>query len=698
MKARVVAVLIPVGILAGVAGVFAVYVRDTIVDSDEFATRAADALVHPVVRELIAKEVVDQIVAAEPDALAVRPLLEPAVSSAVGEPVFRLIYEAAIRDLHRTIFLGQTDTLAVQLADMVLVVKTQASVLSPELSDAIPDELTDTLIDVSANSRAVEVVQVSEEVRLLAFVLPIVALLSFGGAVLLATDRRQALVWVGFGIVGVGVAVLIVEVLLEAIVVRQFEGEEARAVARAFWDAFASDAGDWGLVIAGAGGTTVAAAWWVSEPVDVVARLGQLRRSIDPPEKTSQRIVWVVSWALIGGFLILSWQEATRVVVTLVGVVLLVNAVAEMLRMIAPARVVTPEQVKLAPARQARIGRIGPKSLALGGGLLAVVIVGGYFVVDRSSGEGVVDAPFDPGCNGHVLLCDRRFDDVVIAATHNSMSAAEEGFLSANHATGIIPQLDAGYRGLLIDLHYGLDSDRTPVVVTDRAPPGPEEREQLVRQLGDAAVRSAEQLRQQNLEAGGAREIYLCHGLCELGATRFSSELERIRAWLERNPREVLFIIIQDEVAPSDVADAFEEAGLIGYQHTQALEEPWPTLHQMIDSGRRLVVMAENETGDVSWYHDVFTFVQETPYSFEAVEDFNCGPNRGEPNSPLFMINHWVTPPLATAGDRANSAEVLLDRLEVCKQVRGMSPNILAVDFSMRGDAIEIVARLNGVR
>ena len=678
------------GILLGVAGVLAVYVRDTVVDSDEFARRASIGLADPVVGELIAKKVVDQIVAAAPNALALRPLLESAVSSAVGEPAFRLIFEAAIRDLHRTIFLGQTDTLAVKLTDMVLVVKTQAAVLAPELSEAIPDELTDVLIEVSAHSVAVKAVKFSEDVRLLAFVLPLAALIAFVSAVLLATNRRQALVWVGLSILSIGVIVLIVEVVLGSFVVRQFQEGALRDVARAFWDAFASGLGVWGLVIAATGATLVAALWWVSEPIDVAARLGQLRRFIEPPVATWPRIGWVVCWSLIGAFLILSWQEAMRVVVTLVGVAFLVNALAELLRMIAP------RQVGLAPTQEARVGYLGPRRLLLGGGLLAAVIVGGYFLIDRSSGEGVADVPFDPACNGHVLLCDRPFNNVVFAATHNSISSAEDGFLLANHSRGIIPQLDSGYRGLLIDLHYGLDSARTPVVVTDLAPT-PEKREELVRELGAEAVRSAEQLRRLNLDAGGTRQIYLCHGLCELGATSFSSELARIRGWLGRNPREVLLIIIEDYVAPGDVAGAFEKARLVEYLHTQALDDPWPTLDQMINSGRRVVVMAENDTGDVPWYHDGFTFVQETPYSFETVEDFNCEPNRGQPDSPLFMINHWVTPPLAQTGRRANSSEVLLERLKVCQEVRGLLPNILGVDFYARGVTLDVVAGLNGV-
>jgi len=693
MRQVAVPIMIVAGLIAGVGAVFAIYVLDTVVDSDEFAKRMADVLSQPEVGELIAEKVVDQIVEAKPNTLAARPLLEQVVSRVISGQAFRSIYEAAIRDVHRTIFLGETDTVSVRLTDMVLIVRTQAAVLAPQLADEIPDDITDTLIDVQSSQITVRALRFSKNVRLLALVLPLTSLIAFAAAVLLATDRRRALVWVGFSIIGVGIIVLILEKVLGALVISQFEGEEARSVARAIWNAFLSDIDIWALVIAGTATTMVAAVFWVAEPIDVVARIGQLRRFLDPPEANLPRVVWVLCWAVIGTFLIVNWQGAVRVVVTLFGVMFLVNALAELLRMIAPRIALTQE--RLASARETRVGRRKPAWLLLGIGVFAAVIVGGYFLVNRSAGEGIASVPFDPRCNGSVVLCDRRFNDIVIAATHNSMSSAEDGFLLANHSKGIISQLEAGYRGMLIDIHYGLDSDRTPVVVTDRASPTEEEREDLIRELGPAAVRSAEELRKRNLDAGGTREIYLCHALCELGATRFSTELERIRGWLIDNPREVLIIVIQDEVSPRDIAQEFEETGLVQYVHTQPIDEPWPTLRQMISSDRRLVVMVENDAGDVPWFHDVFAFAQETPYSFKTVADFNCDSNRGLPDSPLFMINHWVTPPLAETGSQANSAETLMERIKDCQEVRGIAPNILGVDFYNRGDTLEVVRNLN---
>ena len=696
LRHAVVSLLIFAGVLTGVMATLVVYVRDTLVDSNEAAERAVVALAEPEVRELIGREVVRQIVAANPDALAARPLLEQVVSAAIAAPAFRPIYEAAIRDIHQTALLGQLDTLTIKLTDMALIVKTQAAVISPEFSAQIPDSLTDTLIDLQSDPLLLDAVQAAADIHVLAFLLPLLSLAAFVGSILLSEDRRQAWVRVALGVIAVGLTVLAIETAAGALIPLQFEAGPGREVFLAFWGAYAGDLGLWALVIAAAGTMMITAVWWMAEPADAAARLGQFRRFMTPPPNLLPRLLWVAAWLLIGGFMIFNWQGAVRVIAGLAGAVLVVNALAELLRLIAPERIgVTPKVALRRPGLRAALTGAGAAVA------VTAVIVGGYFAIDRSGGGSMTGVPFtaafDPACNGHVLLCDRRLDDIAIPATHNSMASAEDGFVLANHSRGIIPQLEAGYRGLMIDLYYGIDSERSPVVVTDIAPLTPEDREALTAELGDAAVASAEELRQRSLAAGGARDIYMCHGLCEVGATLFSAELERIRGWLERNPRETLVIIIQDKVTPQDVAHAFESAGLMQYVHTQGFAKPWPTLLEMIDSGRRLVVMSEKDNGGIPWYHDAFTMVQETVYEFEKVEDFNCELNRGRPDSPLFLINHWVTPAFAGTGAVANSTEVLEKRVADCREQRGLVPNILAVDFYAEGDALAIAARLNGI-
>ena len=703
MRRAAVYILIAAGILFAVLGTAAVYIRDSVIDSDEAAERAVDALSRPEVRSVISSTVVDQLVIAAPDTLAARPLLEQVVSGALSAPGFRSVYETAIRDLHRTVFLGETDTLTVKLSDMVLVVKTQATALSPQLGEQIPDNLTDTLIDLQSNPTLLNAVQIGEDIRLLAFVLPLAAFIAFVGAVFLAADRRRGLVQVGFALIAVGIIVLIVERLAGMLFIRGFQTDTIRDVAQVFWNAFAGQLTLWSLVIAGVGAVLVASVWWVSEPIDIGARLMQLRRFVDPPARTRPRLFWILGWAVAGILLIVAWQEALRVIVTLVGVVFLVNALGELLRMIAPRQLI-PVSDRTAAGRDAPAPLRYRRPLLIGLGLLAAagVIVGGYFAIAGSGGAGTDAAPpaaaAVPECNGHISLCDRRFNEIAIAATHNSMSSAEDGFSLANHSRGIIHQLNAGYRGLLIDLYNGLESERNLGVVTDISPHTPEERAQLVEQWGEATVRSAEELRRRAIDAGGERQLYLCHRLCETGATPFAAELERLRGWLQANPGETLIIIIEDNVDPQDVSAAFEKAKLLPYLHTQTPGAPWPTLRQMIDSGRRLVVMAEKKTGDIPWYHNAYAFTQETPFSFDTVEQFNCDPNRGSPDNPLFMINHWITPASANAADTANTAQTLNRRIADCQAKRNRSPNIIAVDFYARGDTLSVVAELNGIQ
>ena len=46
----------------------------------------------------------------------------------------------------------------------------------------------------------------------------------------------------------------------------------------------------------------------------------------------------------------------------------------------------------------------------------------------------------------------------------------------------------------------------------------------------------------------------------------------------------------------------------------------------------------------------------------------------------------------------ANTAETLNRRIAQCREERGRPPNIVGVDFYARGDALSVVAELNGVR
>ena len=306
------------------------------------------------------------------------------------------------------------------------------------------------------------------------------------------------------------------------------------------------------------------------------------------------------------------------------------------------------------------------------------------------------------GCNGHDELCDRRYDEVAFAATHNSMSAATEpGWFTPDQPDGIVDQLDHGVRVLLIDSWYGQRTDRRGIVATSG-----KTRERAIEEAratyGDRAVDLALRARRATgLEPHGEVRPYLCHAMCELGSTLWLESLRDVRDWLEEHPREVVTLFVQDEVSPRDTAAVVEQAGLLPYVHDPAADGSWPTLGDMVASGHRLVILMENRSGGDSWpwLIDGFSVVQDTPYVFEDPADFSCDLNRGDADAPLFLVNHWIDDWRHVPRNSAivNARDVLGPRVEECREERGMLPNFVAVDYYDRGDLFAVVDELNGV-
>jgi hypothetical protein len=288
----------------------------------------------------------------------------------------------------------------------------------------------------------------------------------------------------------------------------------------------------------------------------------------------------------------------------------------------------------------------------------------------------------EPVCNGYAELCDRPYNEVVYAATHNSMSISTQGWVWPLHDIGIASQLQSGIRALLIDTHYWDDVKNADGYLADLPP--------NVRPIVQDALDDATFLRRPG--------TFLCHGLCTLGGTSMVSALEEIRAFMDTHPREVITLLIQDDISPEDTAQAFEDSGLLDYIYAYDGGD-WATLGEMIDTGQRLVIMAENQGPPPDWYLNMWDYTQETPYAFKSPDGMSCEPNRGGTDKPLFLLNHWIdrVSPDRVDAARINAYDFLLKRSEQCADERGKMPNYIAVNFSVIGDVIPVVNQLNGV-
>lgn len=302
-------------------------------------------------------------------------------------------------------------------------------------------------------------------------------------------------------------------------------------------------------------------------------------------------------------------------------------------------------------------------------------------------------------CNGSAKLCSRPLNDVIFPGTHNSFAASElPGWHFASQTYPIQRQLDDGIRALLLDIHYGIYDPAVGRVRTDLAAEG-SDRNKVAKQVPPRALRVAERV------AGGVglgslkgkAEPYLCHTLCELGADPLSGELKVIATFLHAHPDQVLIAIVEDYVPPSTIEQAFSAAGLTNDVATLKEGEPLPTLGDLIKSGRRLLVFAEVKGGSPAWYMPAFSFIQDTPLGAVHPGQLSCDRYRGEPSSPMLLINHWIPPfpPSPTINAQIGRAPVLRAWIQRCTRQRDIAGAIVAVDFYERTAVVRVAQELN---
>jgi hypothetical protein len=259
-------------------------------------------------------------------------------------------------------------------------------------------------------------------------------------------------------------------------------------------------------------------------------------------------------------------------------------------------------------------------------------------------------------CNGNPDLCGRRYDQVSYLTTHNAFNAEEEGFNFPNHTYGLTRQLNDGVRGLMLDVY----------------------------------------------DEAGVATVY--HSIAVLGTATLESNLTEIKDFLDANPNEVVTIIFECYADFELVETAFINTEALDYTWEQPLGEPWPTLQQMIDENKRLVVLSDRNDAapGEDWYHYVWDFAVETPFSNSSNSDFTCEFNRGDENNDLFILNHFATDPNVGVGrtdlsELANEFDFFYHRARDCEATLGKFPNFPTVDFYELGNTLEVVDSLNGI-
>lgn len=679
-------------LLAGIAG----FLNANIVNGERFAEHADIIRQDDQVAQAVGGEIATAVVDASPDLVAVQPAVEAAAATVVASTAFSSVFTESVASFHSALTDSRSDSAVLQIADLGSSAVSLLEALAPDLARNIPDDLDLRLAQIGGQEGvAAQVIPWFQTVTALAWLLPVLAVAAWAFGVWSAPQRRVALLRVGWALVAVAAALGTIAAVGWTAAHLYDTGELTSALLTAAADEFGRALAVRAVVTGVVGGLFVVAASAALPQVDVHGRVVAVaRRAVQRPATPAWAVLRALALVAAGALVILFPSQALAILAVIVGLGILLVGITEL--------DIVAERARRRSSSQEQKGWRWAWALPLAAGAVAVGLVALVLAPTALPQSQPVVATADPrACNGYVELCDRPFDEVAFPASHNSMSAADsDGWYLAEQPTGLVSSLDDGIRVFLIDTWYG-QATESGVVTAQRSlqRAGADVTDGRADELTPAMQRSIDRLRgEQTL---GPEKPYMCHTLCELGATDLEAEMAGLKQWMDANPREVVTLFIQDAVTPADTAQVLRRTGLADLAHVQQPGSPWPTLGEMVDGGTRLLVLLENEGGGqrYPYLHRGFDLVQDTGFTYPTADDFDCAVNRGPADADLFLLNHWLSgfTKLVSSAEQVNTAEVLGERARRCREERGRIPNFVAVNWYDRGDLLEVVDELNGV-
>jgi hypothetical protein len=278
-------------------------------------------------------------------------------------------------------------------------------------------------------------------------------------------------------------------------------------------------------------------------------------------------------------------------------------------------------------------------------------------------------------CNGHADLCERKYGNTTFLGAHDSFAVSANPFaLSRTQEVDVTTQLLMGVRLLQAQAHMN------------------------------------------------GKDIHFCHTTCALyDGGKVTDYFAKVKNFLDRHPNDVLTMIIAN---PENISTAvwkpiFESTGLANMTYVPPqipmTRDEWPTLGEMLNSGRRLVVFLDKgaENNSVPYLLPQFTMMWEDEYDPTDME-FPCKVDRTSgpllPSQQLNLMNHNLNMDLMPVGrgfripdrlntPRINSVYSIKAHVSHCAPlVNDKNPNFVLLDFVNVGRAVSAVAQLNGLK
>lgn len=696
------AVLLQLGVVAG-------YVNRQVLDADRLAASVDELRRDPDVSAALGRSLTDAFLEQQPDAVAVRPLIDTIAASVVGSDALSGPTRAAVVQMQQALVEPNAQTVVLRIADAGAVLAAVLAQVAPAGTVTADSQIPLELARIGGQSFAGTTIKMARFVRGAAWLLPLAGVLVMALGVAMSARRRRA----------VAIAGLVLIALAGASALGLLAGawwagsHDAATVSGALvsngWPILMGPAW-WSVLAAGLVGlllvATAASVMPEVDPAAVAAKVVALARR--RPRRPAAQVVRAALIIALG----VALAVRPMVLLILAGISVCLWLVLVGVRELAVAT--NDEDLRLTrrsggtsvPPRRA-VGTAGLAAVTAAAVLLVLVLAGTSSTsspADATTGTAAAVAGAGQVCNGHAELCERRFDEVAYISTHNSMATASDPrWYIPEQTPSIEGQLDDGARSLLVDVWPGYPTTDGRVATARSA--YAEAKATLEAELGVETVAAGLRVIDavSTSTPDGPEALYMCHGLCELGARQLQSSMAAVKTWLDTHPDEVLSIVIEDHAPAAQIGQTIVDSGLSVYATAPpAAGTRWPTLREMITSGKRLYIMLEEGEGgaEFPWLANAFdALVQDTPYTYDSVASLQtCAANRGPSDAPLFLLNHWLSGfgQLVTNARLANAADVLGVRAQACATERQL-PNFVAVNYADIGDVRAVVDRLNGV-
>ena len=112
---------------------------------------------------------------------------------------------------------------------------------------------------------------------------------------------------------------------------------------------------------------------------------------------------------------------------------------------------------------------------------------------------------------------------------------------------------------------------------------------------------------------------------------------------MEDEDRDIVTLLVENYVEADHLKTVLDDAGLSDMMYVHDMNTEWPTLIELINMEKRLVVFWEQSgDSDHPYFHDFLEFGWTTDYANDDTGSMDCDPHRGDSNQPVYHMNNWL--------------------------------------------------------